>query len=164
MRAPLIATPVLLLSVFVSPALGAWPNDPTTNLPVCTAFRSQQTPAIVSDGAGGAVITWHDFRSGDSDIYAQHVLASGAVDPAWPPDGQVLCRAVGDQDPPRIVSDGAGAPSSRGSSDRNPRLTVAGVDAGEVAQAAAVSGAGGGGRTRTRLPERDSEFWKQEKP
>jgi len=67
---------------------------------------------IASDGAGGAIITWSDLRSGtDSDIYAQHVLASGLVDPGWPVDGRAICTAAGDQSSPAIVSDGAGVHS-----------------------------------------------------
>ena len=62
--------------------------------PVCTAVNTQAYPKIVSDGAGGAIVTWQDLRGGVAyDIYAQHVLASGAVDPAWPADGRALCTA-----------------------------------------------------------------------
>jgi len=31
---------------------------------LCLAASSQSFPAIVSDGAGGAIVTWQDFRSG----------------------------------------------------------------------------------------------------
>ena len=61
------------------------------------------------DGAGGAIVVWYDYRSGGSNnIYAQHVLASGAVDPAWPADGRALCTAANNQHYPQIVSDGTG--------------------------------------------------------
>lgn len=30
---------------------------------------------------GGAIVTRSDLRSGNRDIYVQHVLANGAVDP-----------------------------------------------------------------------------------
>ena len=61
---------------------------------------------IVSDGAGGAIVTWMDGRSGitDFDIFAQHVLASGVVDPAWLADGIALCTAPGPQMVARCVS------------------------------------------------------------
>ena len=39
----------------------AWPTDPTANLPLCTAADCQQSPTIVSDGAGGAI---SDSRAG----------------------------------------------------------------------------------------------------
>jgi hypothetical protein len=37
------------------------------------AAGDQMLPAIASDGAGGAIATWEDRRSGDFDIYAQRV-------------------------------------------------------------------------------------------
>jgi hypothetical protein len=109
MRAPTIAALALLpLSALGSPVLAAWSTSPLTNLPVCTAAGDQESPTIVSDGAGGAIITWYDFRSGNADIYAQHVLPSGTVDPSWPTDGRALCTVAGNQDFPTIVSDGSG--------------------------------------------------------
>jgi hypothetical protein len=38
-------------------------------------------PMIVSDGAGGAIVTWQDGRNGpfNQDIYAQRVYASGGI-------------------------------------------------------------------------------------
>ena len=106
----LLATALaVLLVASARPALAAWPNSPFVNLPVCTAAGGQGNPTIVSDGAGGAIVTWHDLRSGtNNDIYAQHVLASGAVDPAWPADGRALCTAVYEQTYPTIAADGAG--------------------------------------------------------
>ena len=69
-----------LLPCIARPALAAWPNQPATNVPVCTATGGQVSPAMVSDGAGGAIITWSDNRSGDSgDIYAQRVEAFGRL-------------------------------------------------------------------------------------
>lgn len=76
---------------------------------VCTAPGNQFAPASVSDGAGGAIVIWSDYRSGD-EIYAQHVLRAGVVDPAWTVDG-ILVGSV----PPdglgrmyEIGSDGGG--------------------------------------------------------
>ena len=84
----------------------AWPVD---GRGVCTAANYQQVPTLVSDGAGGVIITWYDFRGAISnDIYAQHVLASGAVDPAWPANGRALCTQPSEQTFPVLVSDGAG--------------------------------------------------------
>ena len=84
----------------------AWPAEGRA---ICTATGDQVDPTIVSDDAGGAIITWFDFRGGaTADIYAQRVMASGAVDPAWPADGSELCTAAGDQQQPKIETDGAG--------------------------------------------------------
>ena len=85
---------------------GAWPAGGRA---LCTATGGQSSPTIVSDGAGGAIVSWSDGRLGsNSDIYAQHVLASGAVDPSWPADGRALCTATGAQFNQTSVSDGAG--------------------------------------------------------
>src|SRR5207245_1671589 len=75
---------------------------------LCTAAGDQYSPTIVADGAGGAIVTWYDSRNGNYDIYAQHVLASGAVDGAWPVNGRALCTATNGQYSPTIVTDGAG--------------------------------------------------------
>lgn len=75
---------------------------------LCTAAESQTVPAIVSDGAGGAIVVWQDSRSapGANDIYAQRVSATGAIQ--WTPDGLALCTAGQAQLFPLIVPDGAG--------------------------------------------------------
>jgi len=75
---------------------------------VCTATNQQWLPTIASDGAGGAIVTWEDFRSGLSgfDIYARRVNASGT--PQWTSNGVALCTATNLQQFPTIVSDGAG--------------------------------------------------------
>jgi hypothetical protein len=89
-------------------ASAEWAADPRTNLAVCTARGNQERPAIIADGSGGTIIVWEDQRGGSWDIYAQHVLSSGTVDPAWPGDGRVICSAPGDQRGAELVSDGAG--------------------------------------------------------
>jgi hypothetical protein len=92
-----------------SAASADWPSSPTVNLPVCTATNLQVVPAIATDMAGGAFIAWQDLRNNvDTDIYAQHVLASGVVDATWPTNGLLICSASGNQVVPRAVSDGAG--------------------------------------------------------
>ncbi len=74
---------------------------------VCTALETQSSPQIISDGAGGAVITWQDFRSGSNDdIYVQRIDTGGSVQ--WTADGVAICTATGDQEYPQITSDGAG--------------------------------------------------------
>jgi len=74
---------------------------------ICTANDYQHSPKICSDGAGGAVIIWHDFRSGSEfDIYAQRIDSNGNVQ--WTPNGVAICTAGNDQDNPQICSDGSG--------------------------------------------------------
>jgi hypothetical protein len=79
----------------------------TDGYPVCTTLGAQGGPKVISDGSGGAIVAWHDFRSGpNSDIYVQRLSASGA--PLWTVNGVPLCTAPGDQSFPRLASDGAG--------------------------------------------------------
>jgi hypothetical protein len=73
---------------------------------ICAAPGDQNYPQIISDGAGGAIVTWYDNRSGNRDIYTQQVNTSGAVQ--WTADGVALCAALGEQEYPQIASDGAG--------------------------------------------------------
>jgi len=99
----------LLLSLSITIGLipiaasAQWGLDGT---PLCTAFNSQYSPTIVSDGAGGAIVTWYDFRGANGDIYVQRVNASGV--PQWAANGVALCTAASDQVYPVLVSDGAG--------------------------------------------------------
>jgi flagellar hook capping protein FlgD len=80
---------------------------PVNGVALCTAPKRQEFPAIVGDDAGGAIIAWDDGRSSASglDVYAQHVLGSGLVDPAWPLNGRALCNALGFQGRVTITSD-----------------------------------------------------------
>ena len=50
--------------------------------PLCIAPGRRVAPRAASDGAGGAFVAWEDDRTDAADIYAQHLLASGALDPA----------------------------------------------------------------------------------
>ena len=82
----------------------AWPAN---GRPLCLAPGAQLNPTIVSDGQGGAIVTWEDPRDGTSHIFAQRVLGTGAIDPGWPVDGRAVCTAPIDQVNPLITSDGA---------------------------------------------------------
>ena len=74
---------------------------------ISTADDEQQYPAIISDGTGGAIITWQDRRNGtDWNIYAQRINSEGAVQ--WTANGVAICTAVEEQVNPKIVSDGTG--------------------------------------------------------
>ncbi|MCC6651813.1 MAG: hypothetical protein IT348_11745 [Candidatus Eisenbacteria bacterium] len=95
----------LALASFAATAHAQWYP---TGAPVVTRANTQNLPAIASDGVGGSYVVWNDFRSGDWDLYAQHLLASGYRDPAWPADGALLCAQPGTQSRPCLVADGAG--------------------------------------------------------
>jgi len=84
---------------------------------VCTAAIIQGNPQIVSDGFGGAIITWEDFRNGNNDIYAQRLNNAGA--PQWTADGVSVCTASDYQGNLQIVSDGYGGAIITWEDDRN---------------------------------------------
>ncbi len=74
---------------------------------VCRATGNQTAPVLVGDGTGGAVITWLDYRSGSTEIYAQRVDSSG--DKLWATDGVSICSSpTGNPWEPEIATDGAG--------------------------------------------------------
>ena len=99
---------LLALTAASRPAAAAWPHDPYIgNVALCTAAGNQYKPTSVSDGAGGAIVTWYDLRSGANyHIYAQRISAAGV--PQWTANGVAVCAVTGDQQNPTIVSDGSG--------------------------------------------------------
>lgn len=83
----------------------AWPAAGTA---LCQTAGTEQGPRMATDGAGGALVTWHDLDNTEADLYVQHVKSSGAVDSAWPGDGRAISTAGLRQVSPVIVADGAG--------------------------------------------------------
>ena len=77
---------------------------------VCVASGDQKFPMIVTDGSGGAIITWmwDDRNSGttDDDIYAQRIDSSGTVQ--WAADGVAICTETTNQATAVLTSDGSG--------------------------------------------------------
>lgn len=67
---------------------------------------NQAWPQVVSDGAGGIIVVWQDYRSGNYDIYAQRVHGNGTA--AWSVNGVSVCVHTGTQDFPVIAMDDAG--------------------------------------------------------
>ena len=80
------------------------PGFTTDGSPLCMAGGAQGEAALAGDGAGGCFIVWRDDRSGSSDIYAQHVSATGQLAAGWPADGRALTTAAGAQDQPAMAS------------------------------------------------------------
>jgi hypothetical protein len=98
--------PLVVLCAMIIAVPSVWAYWVQDGVALCTATGDQQLPKIVSDGAGGAIVTWYDNRSGNNDIYVQRVTASGAAQ--WTADGVALCTATGNQQYPTIASDGDG--------------------------------------------------------
>jgi len=84
---------------------GGWPAG---GLAICTSADDQGLPAAVADGAGGAIITWIDRRSGNYDIYAMRVTGGGTFPGGWPVNGRQLLADPHDELHPVITTDGAG--------------------------------------------------------
>ncbi len=77
-------------------------------IPVCVATGIQYAPQLISDGQGGAIITWYDDRNSitTTDIYVQAIDSSGTV--KWVLDGIAVCTASGIQWASQIISDNNG--------------------------------------------------------
>jgi hypothetical protein len=80
----------------------------SSGLQLVTAAGVQGEARIAGDGAGGFIAVWRDERSGNADIYIQHVLANGTLPAGWPVNGKPLTTAAGTQEQPAIASTGAG--------------------------------------------------------
>ena len=63
-------------------------------------------PSIAADGAGGAIVTWYDFRGADYDIYVQRVNGAGVAQ--WTANGAPVCTAANGQYEPVVAADGTG--------------------------------------------------------
>jgi hypothetical protein len=84
-----VAAQHLLANGSIAPG---WPVDGT----VLSALPSTTPLSLIPDGNDGVIIAWDDFRRGGlakdstSDIYAQHLTASGAIAPGWITNGLLL--------------------------------------------------------------------------
>ncbi len=73
-----------------------WAADGVVLAPSATA---EDFIVAVSDGSGGAIAAWQDYRNGGFDVYAQRVMGNGVVGPT---SGVASGPAVGLRvDPPR---------------------------------------------------------------
>jgi hypothetical protein len=107
-----------------------WTAD---GVPLVTATGGQHYPRMASDGAGGAVVVWDDYRAGsmNGDVYAARVTSGGVV-----PDstGIAVSAGPGGEGTPSLVADGNGGAIIAWSDGRNgaddiyaARLSGAGV-------------------------------------
>jgi hypothetical protein len=74
---------------------------------VCSASFAQYGADLASDGAGGAVISWFDYRGGLTDVYAQRLNNIGS--PLWAANGIPVGAATGNQSNAHIVQSEPGA-------------------------------------------------------
>ncbi len=101
-----------IVPVTPRPAWAAWPSTPFLSVPLTNVAGDQYNPVGCTDGAGGAIFAWVDYRGADANVYAQRVSSAGV--PLWTANGVAVCTAPGDQghllSVPQlsVVSDGAG--------------------------------------------------------
>ena len=108
-------------------------------VPICLIPNTEQlTLHTISDGNSGAIIVWHDTRTDEGDLYAQHILSDGVVDPNWTLDGNIVAKYSCDQggeNGQSVDTDGAGGVIVAWSDERIPgdpdiyiqRITIDGV-------------------------------------
>ncbi len=73
---------------------------------VCSEEHDQNSPCIATDGAGGAIVIWQDFRTNYADLYTQRIDKNGV--PLWAENGVLVCGVSGAQSAPVSVYDGVG--------------------------------------------------------
>ncbi len=79
----------------------------TAGVPLCTDPADQSTPAITTDMAGGAIVTFSDWRSGiERDVYAQRVDSLGVIQ--WTLNGVGIATKTVREHNEKIISDDAG--------------------------------------------------------
>jgi len=72
-------------------------------IPVCSDTLDQTSPQLISDGNGGAIVTWRDLRGGTNYVpYAQKINANGVVQ--WTAGGVLLSMNTAEAS--QIISDG----------------------------------------------------------
>src|SRR5439155_413586 len=81
---------------------------PAGGVLVCGAPGAQSEVRIVTDGAGGVIAVWRDDRDPTSRLYANAVLASGALAPGIPADGRQLPSSGSGDAFVNLVADGGG--------------------------------------------------------
>jgi hypothetical protein len=106
---------------------------------VCDATDSQSLPTIVPNGSGGAIVVWADYRTGETDIYAQNLTASGTIAAGWPVNGTRLCGAATDQLEPISTSDGAGGAIATWSDPRKGAPNFSDIYAQRVLSSGAIA-------------------------
>jgi hypothetical protein len=82
----------------------AWPASDLAFNPV---FGNHNNLVLLPDGSGNALAVWDNFSA--TDVYAQHFLVTGIVDPSWPVGGRGVSTAIGNQNAAgAAIPDGSG--------------------------------------------------------
>lgn len=103
LRTALVLVALSALGFSARHASGAWA---TFGNQAATAAQNQVNAQAISDGSGGMILVWQDFRSGVADIYAQRFSADGTK--LWGDGGVAICTEALSQETPVLASDGVG--------------------------------------------------------
>ena len=95
----------LLVGLGAGTPARAWPPGAVA---LCAATGDQLDLFAVSDGAGGVYAAWADQRSGDYDVYLQHLDATGEPAAGYPYDGLLVGDGVGNQLAPQVALEASG--------------------------------------------------------
>ena len=67
---------------------------------------AQTQPSIATDGDGGLLVVWRDYRYDQNDIFAQRLDESGQS--LWDQQGTAVCVNLGNKEYAECISDGSG--------------------------------------------------------
>jgi hypothetical protein len=73
---------------------------------ICTGKNGLVLGGMISDGAGGAIITWHDRRDFTNGVFAQRIASDGTV--MWTANGVTVSSQAEHQQAPALAPDGSG--------------------------------------------------------
>lgn len=100
--ANLILVFLLALTAMAAPASAQWIKD---GVPV-TSGVDVHGYVSVTDGSGGAIVVWADYRDSDLTLFAQRIDVDGYI--RWTVNGDSVCSLEGTQYLPAAVADEEG--------------------------------------------------------
>lgn len=84
----------------------AWPLQGVSTRGPALLYQGERV--LESDGRGGCLAAWEDLRTGESDIFALPISASGQIPVGWIRSGTAICILPNAQTLPRVTHDAAG--------------------------------------------------------
>jgi hypothetical protein len=86
-----------------SEGIKLWTNQ---GIPVCNTDSTYYYQRIITDGRSGTIICWQDKRSGNWDIYAQHIDSLSNI--LWGTNGMPVCTEVNNQQNQEMIASDSG--------------------------------------------------------
>lgn len=84
----------------------------------------EHAPQAVTDGAGGLLAIWEDYRLGQPQVWMQHLLSDATRASGWPDVGRRLAATSSGEIAAAAASDGAGGAFLAWSDSRNPTTSI----------------------------------------